>query len=126
MLMIDHASVTAWLNDYIAAWKSYDPDAIGALFTEDARYYYGPFDEPLIGRAAIVASWLENPDEPGSYDAQYYPVAVDGQTAVANGRSQYSTSGSRTVGAEFDNIFVMRFDADGRCAEFREWYVKRP
>lgn len=123
--MIDHASITAWLNDYVAAWKSYDPAAIGALFSDDARYYYGPFDEPLVGRAAIVASWLEDPDEPGSYDAQYHPVAVDGVTAVCNGRSQYFAPGSKTVGAEFDNIFVMRFDADGRCAEFREWYMKR-
>ena len=26
----------------------------------------------------------------------------------------------------YDNCFVMRFDADGRCREFTEWYVKRP
>jgi hypothetical protein len=26
----------------------------------------------------------------------------------------------------FDNCFVMRFDADGRCREFTEWYMKRP
>ena len=124
--MIDQASVAQWLNDYVSAWKSYDPAAIGALFSEDARYYYGPFDEPLVGRAAIVASWLEEPDGAGQYDAQYAPVAVDGQTAVANGRSQYFAPGSKTVGAEYDNIFLMRFDAAGRCIEFREWYVKRP
>ena len=26
----------------------------------------------------------------------------------------------------YDNCFVMRFDADGRCREFTEWFVKRP
>jgi hypothetical protein len=26
----------------------------------------------------------------------------------------------------YDNCFVMRFDADGRCRKFTEWYVKRP
>lgn len=124
--MIDHASVAQWLDSYVRAWKSYDPAAIGALFSADARYYYGPFEEPIVGRAAIVASWLEDPDQPGQYDAQYTPVAVDGLTAVANGRSQYFAPGSRTVGAEYDNIFLLRFDAAGQCVEFREWYVKRP
>jgi hypothetical protein len=124
--MIDHASVVKWLEDYVRAWKSYDPAAIGALFSEDARYAYGPFDEPLVGRAAIVASWLEEPDPAGQYDAHYAPVAVDGQMAVANGRSQYFAPRSKTVGAEYDNIFLLRFDAQGLCVEFREWFVKRP
>ena len=36
-----------WLDRYIAAWKSYDPDAIGDLFSEDAFYSYrGGWDEP--------------------------------------------------------------------------------
>jgi len=31
-----------WLDDYVAAWRSYDPEAIGALFSEDAEYRYHP------------------------------------------------------------------------------------
>jgi hypothetical protein len=123
--MIDRVTVAAWLAKYVAAWKSYDPEAIGSLFSEDARYYYDPFDAPLKGRAAIVASWMEDPDPPGSFDGAYEPIAVDGSTAVANGRSRYFNPGSTTVGAEFDNIFVMRFDEHGQCVEFREWFMKR-
>jgi hypothetical protein len=26
----------------------------------------------------------------------------------------------------YDNCFVMRFDAAGRCREFTEWFVERP
>jgi len=29
-------------------------------------------------------------------------------------------------GEVYDNCFVMRFDAAGRCREFTEWYVRRP
>ncbi len=124
--MIDRASVAVWLNQYVNAWKSSDAAEIGALFSEDAQYYYGPFDEPLVGRAAIVASWLEDPDQPGQFDAHYEPLAVEGLMAVANGRSQYFAPGSKVVGAEYDNIFVLRFDDEGQCVEFREWFVKRP
>jgi hypothetical protein len=24
------------------------------------------------------------------------------------------------------NLFVLRFDADGRCAEFVEWFIEHP
>ena len=124
--MIDHASVAAWLNNYVHAWKTYSAEAIGALFSEDARYYYGPFDEPLIGREAIVTSWLEDRDAPDQYDAHYAPIVVEGQTAIANGRSVYFAPGSKNVGAEYDNVFLLRFDDLGRCTEFREWFIKRP
>ena len=42
------------------------PAKIGDLFSEDALYFYSPFDElnPLRGREAIVADWLEGPDPP--------------------------------------------------------------
>ena len=123
--MIDHVIVTAWLEKYVNAWKSYDSEAIGSLFSDDARYYYGPFDEPVVGREAIVASWLEDADEPGTYDAHYAPIAIDGLTAVVNGRSQYFRVGGKVVENEFDNIFVLRFDEQGHCTEFREWYMKK-
>ena len=69
------------------------------LFSADVAYRYHPYDEPVAGRDAVVASWLgENDarsgdastrDAPGTYDAHYAPVAVDGDTVVATGRSTY-------------------------------------
>jgi hypothetical protein len=29
-------------------------------------------------------------------------------------------------GRTFSNIFACRFGADGRCREFREWFMERP
>ena len=63
---MDEARVQRWLDDYVEAWRSSDPAAIGALFSEDAQYRYHPWDDPLDGRAAIVGSWLADRDEPGS------------------------------------------------------------
>ena len=81
--------VAAWLDRYVAAWQSYDRDAIGDLFSEDAQYRYHPYDEPVVGRGAIVDSWLEEDrvDEPGSFEARYEPYAVDGDRAVVTGAS---------------------------------------
>lgn len=114
--------MTKWLERYVQAWKSYDPALIGDLFSEDAHYYYTPFSAPLEGRAAIVASWLENADPTGTYDAQYTPVMIVGSRAIANGRSYYYADDGVTLLREFDNIFILEFDDTGRCTLFREWY----
>lgn len=124
--MTNAASAAAWLNAYSEAWRTYDPRAIGALFSEDAVYYYCPYDEPVRGRDAIVANWLEHRDTPGTYEGRYAPLAVDGDLVVTNGRSRYFEPDGTTLKTEFDNIFVLRFDADGRCTEFREWFMERP
>ncbi len=111
-----------WLDAYVDAWRTYDPAAIGALFSEDAEYRYHPWDEALRGRSAIVSSWLDNPDEPGTWTAEYHPWVVNGQDAVATGVSRYDdTDGKR----EYHNVFLCRFDAEGRCREFTEVYLKR-
>jgi uncharacterized protein (TIGR02246 family) len=124
---MERAAVQRWLDAYVHAWLTYDPAEIAALFAEDATYAYHPFDAPLHGREAIVASWLEpaHRDPAGTYAGQYEPVAVDGSVAIANGRSRYFEADGTTLRTEFDNLFFVRFDAEGRCREFREWYMER-
>jgi ketosteroid isomerase-like protein len=131
---MDHAAAQAWLDRYVAAWESYDPDAIADLFSEDVVYRYHPYDEPLVGRDAVVASWLgegesedaSTRDDPGTYDATYSPVAVDGDVVVATGSSTYRETPDGPAVRVYDNCFVMRLDDAGRCHEFTEYYMKRP
>jgi ketosteroid isomerase-like protein len=125
-----HAEAAQWLDRYIEAWLSYDREQIGALFSDDVKYRYHPSDEPITGRRDVVESWLgegdhENASE-GTYEASYRPVAVDGDVAVVVGTSTYFDSPGGKVTEIYDNCFVMRFDSQGRCAEFTEWFVKRP
>jgi ketosteroid isomerase-like protein len=122
---VDEQAVAAWLDGYSRAWKTYDPEQIGELFSEDAVYFDNPFGEPARGREAIVASWLEDPDEEGTYEGRYRPVLVAGDQAVGNGYSRY-LDGDGGVVKEFDNLLLLRFDADGRCVEYREWYMRKP
>ena len=117
--------VSDWLELYVAAWKSGERAEIEALFSNDASYRYHAYDEPIVGQAAIADSWLEDPDEPGRFDATYTCFAAEGEAAVAIGTSTYFDAEGH-VAREYDNVFVLRFDAQGRCSEFTEWYVKRP
>jgi hypothetical protein len=122
---VTHDDVQGWLDQYIAGWKSYDPVAIGDLFGEDAEYRYHPWDDPLVGRDAIVADWLEAPDAAGTWQARYEPFAVDGDRATAIGTTRYlNPDGSfRTL---YDNVWTLRFDRDGRCVDFVEYFMELP
>lgn len=122
---MDHAGFQSWLDRYIDAWRLLDPAAIGDLFTPNVRYAFDPWGEAVVGRAAVVRAWLENPDEPGSWQADYEVLAIDGDTGVAHGRTRYLTDDRTGVDREFANVFVIRFDDDGRCREFTEWYMRR-
>jgi hypothetical protein len=113
----------AWLAAYIGAWRSNDAADIGRLFSADVTYSYRAGTEVLHGRDAVVASWLEDPDEPASWEAHYEPLAIDGDVHVARGWSRYlQPDGS--LREEFSNIFLCRFDDAGSCSEFTEWWMR--
>jgi ketosteroid isomerase-like protein len=120
------ADVSQWLDRYVEAWQSYDRENIGELFSESAEYRFYPYEEPRRGREAIVEGWFEGKDEPGTFEAEYHPVAIDGQTAVATGRSSYRDEAGGEIKRIYYNCFVMRFDDDGLCAEFTEWFMQQP
>jgi ketosteroid isomerase-like protein len=127
---VNRTDVDRWLRAYVEAWKSYDREQISELFAEDVKYRYHPYDDPVEGRNAIVDAWLgpnvSSRDQPGTYDASYRAIAVDGDIAVATGTTSYLASPGGLVEKVYDNCFVIRFDGDGRCLEFTEWYVRRP
>jgi ketosteroid isomerase-like protein len=131
---MNRESAQEWLDRYVAAWLSYDRQDVAALFSEDVAYRYHPHDEPVVGRDAVVASWLDDSasdgastrDEPGTYAAEYAPVAVDGDTVVATGVSRYREKADGPVVRTYDNCFVMSFDDEGRCKAFTEYYLRRP
>ena len=125
-------AVRRWIDAYIAAWTSYEPAAIGDLFSEDAEYRYYPASEPFRGRDGIVAAWL-NPsgiastrDEPGTWEASYEPWAIEGDRAVIVGWTRYWTDATRAHEKHvYDNAYFVEFDAAGRCRRYTEFYVSR-
>jgi hypothetical protein len=126
------ADVQRWLDRYVAAWKSYDEAEIADLFSTDAEYRYHPWDEPVRGREAIVADWIapdgsaSSRDAEGTYDAAYDAWAVDGDRAVAVGTSDYFTDASRTTrDRRYHNVYLLEFDADGRCRRFTEYFIQQ-
>jgi SnoaL-like domain len=77
-----------------------------------------PYEEPAIGLDAIAALWereREGHDE--RFEMRHEVVAVEGDVAVVRVEVNYLKPG----GAEYRDLWIVRFGADGRCSEFEEW-----
>lgn len=117
--------VQAWLDHYIEAWRGNRAELIEPLFSEDAVYRYRPYggdDSGSVGRDAIVRDWLDEPDPPDSWEAQYAPYAVEEDRAVATGISRYAAREDEPAKV-YHNVFLLRFDPDGRCSDFTELFM---
>lgn len=115
------AAADDWMLRYIRAWETNEPGDIRALFTPDAEYRDGPSTQPWVGHDAIVAGWLGQKDDPGTWTFDYELVAVDGDVAVVRGWTKYPTATSKS--RQYDNLMVIRTDADGRARSFTDWFV---
>ncbi len=130
---MNRTAVDRWLEAYVEAWETYDRDKIAALFADDINYRYHPSDDAIVGRDAVVQSWLgegdypdaSDRDAPGTFEAAYRAIAVEGDVAVATGISSYRDEPGGPIVRVYDNCFVMHFDSEGRCREFTEWFVQR-
>jgi uncharacterized protein (TIGR02246 family) len=117
--MTDLDAVTGWVEGYVRAWNSNDPEHIAALFAEDAAYYTAPYREPWRGRDAIVTGWLARRDEPGDTTFTWFPVTVSPDLSIVQGITTYPNR-------VYSNLWLIRLDTVGQCREFTEWWMKQP
>lgn len=116
--------VTTWVDRYRTAWLSNDPGDVRVLFTDDAVYERRPNDpEPDRGIEEIVRSWLENADAPDETTWEWHPLAEEADVATIQGRTVYRGVDDKPP-LVYDNLWVLRFAADGRVRQFTEWYME--
>jgi uncharacterized protein (TIGR02246 family) len=126
---MDRTGVEHWLAAYRKAWESDDPNDVAALFTEDATY--SPFPWPRDnnrweGRDTIVQKWLGHGDSKVRWRFEHEILAVDGDTAVIEGWTDYDRGDGEAWDEAYANVWLVRFADDGRAHEFREWWVQKP
>ncbi len=117
---MDRTGVTRWVAAYEDAWRAPGTDALADIFAVGATYLQGPYEEPVTGLPAIEQMWdaeRDGPDE--AFRMVSNIVAVDGDTAVVRAEVRYGDP----VTQEWRDLWLISFDADGRCAAFEEWPI---
>ena len=116
--MTDRQAVSGWLERYEAAWRAPGTTALAGLFTPDATYRQGPYEDPVTGLTAIGRMWETERDGPDEMFAlRTEIVAVDGEQAVVRAEVSYG----QPVRQEYRDLWVLRLQPDGRCSVFEEW-----
>jgi len=119
-----YESFQHWLDAYGRAWETRDPQAAAQLFAEAATYQETPFDEPLRGRAAIVAYWSEVPRTQEQIRFGHKILSTKEHTGIAHWWASFVRLPAKSPVA-LNGIFVVTFDANGQCVEFREWWHRQ-
>jgi hypothetical protein len=123
--MTDRVMVSRWLAGYEAAWRAPGTGQLAEIFTQDASYRLSPYEEPVVGLAAIGSMWDAERDGPDEiFTLATDIVAVEGPTAVVRAEVGYGNP----VRREFRDLWVIRLGEDGRCSWFEEWpyWPERP
>lgn len=108
-----------WMDGYVLAWSTNEPEHIGALFTEDAVYDPQTAGGEWHGLEEIVRRWKEIDDDEENWDFEWLPLVETDDLAIVTGRTRYSEPP-----LNYRNLFVIRFAEDGRCRDFTEWYIE--
>lgn len=117
MTTVDRPAVERWVAAYERAWRTAGTVGLDLLFSPQVRYHPSPWAPALSGIDAIRQFWEEErdgPDEPFTLVAAV--LAVDGDTAVVRVAVDYADPPR-----QWRDLWVIRFDDAGRCAEFEEW-----
>jgi hypothetical protein len=115
---MDRTALANWIAHYEIAWRTPGTDLLGALFTRDATYSMGPFEETRHGLHQIAELWegeRKSPDEPFRITSEI--VAVEGDTGVA--RVEVFYDGPPPL--HYRDLWIVRLDDSGRCTSFEEW-----
>jgi ketosteroid isomerase-like protein len=115
---MDHSRVAAWVAAYERAWRTAGTEPLCELFTGDATYSMGPYEDPASGLEEIGALWereRQGPDE--EFEMEHRVVAVEGDAAVVRVEVEYGPPQR----LEYRDLWIVRFAPDGRCREFEEW-----
>ena len=114
---MEHAVVQRWVEGYERAWRTAGTDDLSRLFGPDATYLVSPWARPVEGLAAIRELWESERDGAEAFTMTSDIVAIDGDTAVVRVAVAYGEPGGR----RWRDLWVLRFDDDGRCVAFEEW-----
>jgi ketosteroid isomerase-like protein len=113
---MDQQAVEDWVAAYEALWRAPGTEMLAEIFAPEVVYLVSPWARPVHGLQAVADLWeaeRDGPDEEFTMTSSV--LAVDGSTAVVRAEVEYGDGG------RWRDLWVLTFDAEGRCASFEEW-----
>lgn len=107
--MTEHPGIAAW-HAYMASGG--DAHALSALIAEDAVFHSPVVHTPQVGKAKVMAYLLAAAKVLGNESFRYVREFAEGDNALLEFTAELD-------GIHVNGIDLIRFDADGRIADFK-------
>ena len=121
---MNEKTLNNWLKTLGEAWVTRNPEMIGSICAEDVKYYEHPFEEPRLGRDAVVAEWQSVPNSQKDITFDYDVIGIASDIGIAHWRASFTRMPSEKKDT-LDGIFTVKLDENGLCTEFHMWWVTK-
>lgn len=111
--------LNGWIDGYRRAWEQADTELVLTLFTEDASYRSNPFEEPHRGHEGIRAYWDGVTGQQRDARVRMGRPFVDGDRVAVEWWTTMESQGEEVT---LPGCLLLRFEADGRCSDLREYW----
>jgi ketosteroid isomerase-like protein len=108
-----------WIDGYRRAWEEADTDLVLTLFTEDATYRSNPFEEPYLGHEGIRMYWDGVTSQQRDARVRMGRPFPDGDRVAVEWWTTMESQGEEVT---LPGCLLLRFAADGRCSDLREYW----
>ncbi len=117
-------SLNNWLKTLGEAWVTKNPELIGSICAEDVKYYEHPFEEPRIGRQAVVGEWQNVPTSQKDITFDSDIIGITHGIGIAHWRASFTRIPENKLDT-LDGIFTVKLNELGLCTEFHMWWVEK-
>lgn len=119
---LERIDLGAWIEAYGWAWETGDGELMASLFDEHANYRSSPFREPFRGHDEIRAYARRNAATQRDRHVRMGRPFVDGSRVAVE---WWTTMIDGAEAVTLPGCLLLRFAAEGRCSELREyWHVE--
>ncbi|MBI2994301.1 MAG: nuclear transport factor 2 family protein [Gammaproteobacteria bacterium] len=119
--VLSQEALAAWLTSYGEAWETRSADKAVTLFSADATYQDDPYQAPHLGHAGIHKYWSGVTENQRNVKFASKILGVSGATGFAQWTAEFDVEPSKSH-ILLNGVFVLEFDADGKCRSLREWW----
>jgi hypothetical protein len=110
-----------WWDGMRVAWENRSGEGFGALFTDDAEYYWTPFDKPQVGAAEITARTTQAMTNQRDVKFRYDVMFEEADRSIVRWYTEF-TRARTGAKIKIDGIGYMELAPSGKAILFREWW----
>jgi hypothetical protein len=119
-MTICRGDAAAFVEGYGRAWEGWDVSGFVDLFSDEVVYVAHATQETVVGRPALASYLRKEAADQGEASVRMGSPVIEGDRVAAE---FWVTATSGTRATTIVGCFVARLAPDGRCDNFREYWV---